>query len=119
MADRKALEAKRKTYMSCCDIYKENGNVIVSMEMPGVSKDNLDIKVDGDLLVIIGKKNVNQPDGKYMIREIRDGDYQHSFTIDETIDRNKIEASIKNGVVSLKLGLKESEKPRKINIIAK
>lgn len=119
MADNKTIEANHKSFPACCDIYQENDKVILNMEMPGVSKENLDIKVDGDLLIINGKKVLKQPNGEYKIREIREGDYHHQFTIDDTIDRMKIDAAITNGVVTLTLGIKESEKPRKINVVAK
>lgn len=119
MTDTNALEGKRKTYQAACDIYEDNGKVICKMEMPGVSKEALDIKVDGDRLIVDGRKTTRQPEGNYRIHEIRDGDYHHEFTIDDTIDRNKIDAVIKNGVVTLALSIKEAEKPRKINIVAK
>lgn len=119
MADDKTKETVKRTYPACCDIYQDNSKVTVKMEMPGVSKDNLEIKVDGDFLIINGRKIIKHPKGEYRNREIRDGDYHHEFTIDDTIDRDKIDAVIKNGVVTLTLGIKESEKPRKINVVAK
>ena len=119
MAEAKALEGKRRTYPAACDIYEENGQVICKIEMPGVNKETLDIKVDGERLIVNGRRTTEQSRGEYLIHEIRDGDFYHEFTIDDTIDHNKIDASIKNGVVTLMLGIKESEKPRKINVIAK
>lgn len=101
------------------DIYKEGDNVILEMEMPGVSKDGLEIKVDGDHLFVEGRKDLKKIEGGYRIHEIRDGNYHQVFTLDETIDRNKIDAGIKNGVVTITLGMKESEKPRRIEVVAK
>jgi len=119
MADKKQLETKRKMVPAVCDIYDDKEKVVCKMEMPGVSKEGLDIKVDGDRLVINGVKTLSRVKGEYLIREIRDGDYHHEFTIDDTVDRNKIDATVKNGVVTLTLGIKEAEKPRKINVVAK
>jgi len=113
------MEGKSKINPVRSDIYEENGTVIVNMEMPGVGKDDLSIRVDNDRLVIDGRKTVSQVKGNYRLREIRDGDYHMEYTIDHTIDRNKIDAAIKNGIVTLKLGIKESEKPRKITVTAK
>lgn len=115
--EQKTLDSRR-TYSARYDIYHEKDKVRLHMEMPGVSKENLDIKVDGDMLIIHGKRTIKQSSGEYRIREIHSGDYHHEFTIDDTIDRNKIDAAIKNGVVTLILGMKESEKPRKINVVA-
>jgi len=113
------MEGKSKIHPVRSDIYEENGTVIVNMEMPGVTKDDLSIRVDNDRLVIDGRKIVPQAKGNYRLREIRDGDYHMEYTIDHTIDRNKIDAVIKNGIVTLNLGIKESEKPRKITVTAK
>ncbi|MBN1410248.1 MAG: Hsp20/alpha crystallin family protein [Spirochaetales bacterium] len=119
MADKKELETKKRTLPAACDIYEENGKVVCRMEMPGVLKEDLDIRVDGNRLVINGKKKAENTKGDYRIREIRDGDYYHEFTLDDTIDRSRIDAAIKNGIVTLTLNIKEAEKPRKINIVAK
>jgi HSP20 family protein len=108
-----------KNCPACYDVYEENGQVILSMEMPGVSKDNLNVKVDNDMLIVHGKKSITHPEGEYLIREIRDSDYYHEFSIDETIDREKIEAAIKNGIVQITLGLKEAVKPRKIEVVSR
>jgi HSP20 family protein len=118
MADTNTLEKKRKTYPAVCDIYENDGKVICKLEMPGVGRENLDIKVDGDKLIINGRKTTAPLKGEYRVHEIREGDYYHEFAIDDTIDRNKIDAAIKNGVVTLTLGIKEAEKPRKINVVA-
>jgi len=119
METKKELETKNRTIPAACDIFQGEGNVVLNMEMPGVSKDGLEISVDNDRLLIHGKKNIKHPAGEFRIREIRDGDYYHEFTIDSTIDRNKIDAAINNGVVTLTLGIKESEKPRKIEVNVK
>lgn len=119
MAETKVLEGKRRIYPAACDIYEENGKVFCKLEMPGVNKETLDIKVDGDRLIIDGRKPTGQPKGDYRIHEIRDGDFHHEFTIDDTIDRNRIDAAIKNGVVTLTLSIREAEKPRKINVVTK
>lgn len=116
MEKRRELENKRTDFPACTDIYKDEESVVLTMEMPGVSKENLDIRVDKDLLIINGRRDFETGDGEYRIREIRHGNFHQEYTIDDTIDRNKIEASINSGLVTLTLGLKESEKPRKIAV---
>ena len=116
----KEVETKsRRNYPACCDIYEEKGNVILKMEMPGVSRDNLDVKIDGDILAIHGRKKMpHDENANFLVREIRDGDYYHEYTIDDTIDRNKINASLEKGILTLTLSIKESEKPRRINVVS-
>jgi len=111
--------AKRRQLAACSDIYEEKGNVILKMEMPGVTKEHLEVKIDNDILMIRGKREaLAAGQGTYIIREIRDGDYYHEYTLDNTIDRNKIDAVLEKGILTLTLSLKESEKPRKINVVS-
>jgi HSP20 family protein len=118
MTDKKEMDSQRRIIPTACDIYLEKEQVVCKLEMPGVTREHLEIKVDGDRLIIHGIKAAREAKGEYLIREIRDGDYHHEFTLDDTVDRNKIDASVKNGAVTVTLGIKESEKPRKINVIA-
>lgn len=110
---------RRRQYPGCCDITDEEGKISVRVEMPGVSREDLEIRVDGDKLIIHGRKKAAGGNGTYLLREIRDGDFLQEFTIDDTIDRNSINAVLENGVLHLTLGIKESEKPRKIEITAR
>ncbi len=119
MSENKKTEYKRKIFTARSDIFQEDGAVVLSMEMPGVTKENLSIRVDNDRLIIDGRKSAPQINGDYRLREIRDGDYHLEYTIDDTVDRNKIEAAAKNGVVTLRLGIKDSQKPRKITVNVK
>ena len=116
MADTKDVKQGKKTFSAPCDIYHDTDKVVCRLEMPGVTKENLEVKVDGNRLIIDGIKSTEKIAGEYRIREIRSGDYHQEFTIDDTVDRNKIEASIKNGIVTIHLGIREAEKPRKIQV---
>ncbi|MBB6481321.1 Hsp20/alpha crystallin family protein [Spirochaeta isovalerica] len=119
MDRKKEIENKKRRFPASTDIFQDEEAVVLTMEMPGVSKENLHIKVDKDLLIIHGERKADEDAGHYRIREIRQGDYYQEYTIDDTIDREKIEATISNGLVTLKLGVKESEKPRKITVQVK
>ena len=101
-----------------CDIHKVEDAIILRIEMPGVGKDNIDIKVDGDHLIVVGNKKIKREGNKFIVREIRDADYFQKFTIDSTINRNEIDAEMKDGVLTLTLGIRESEKTRKIPVNA-
>ena len=106
----------RKTIPAICDIYHDKESVIMTLEMPGVTKDSLEIRVDKNQLIIHGKRQSFPSNGEYLVREIQDYDYHQEYTIDDTIDRDSIDAKIQNGIVTLTLGIKESAKPRTIEI---
>ena len=118
MSDEKELQ-ELKRFPAPCDIIHDSESVTLYLEMPGVTKGTLDIRIDKDLLIIDGRKENMKIEGKYLIHEIKSSNFHQEYTIDDTIDRNNINASIKNGIVTLSLGVKESEKPRKINVISK
>jgi HSP20 family protein len=100
-----------------CFICEEEAGVItLKLEMPGVNKDQLDIDVDGNELHVTGKREGTGSGGAYLIRERQLGAYHQAYTLDDTIDRNRIDASLEGGVLTLTLHRKESEKPRKISI---
>ena len=97
------------------NICEEDGSVVLRLEMPGVGKDGIDINIEGDTLTVVGTRN-EQVSGSYLVRERRHGDYHATYTIDERVDRDKVDASMDRGVLTLTLHLKEEVKPRKIAI---
>lgn len=88
----------------------------LELEMPGVSKEGLEISVENNELSIIGRKNVSTPDGTLIHRESRPHSYRRSFEIDPSIDSAKISARISQGIITLALPKAEEVKPRKITV---
>jgi HSP20 family protein len=115
----KAIDDKKIVRRSRCDIREEDDRIIMRLEMPGVNKSGLEITAEGDKLIIDGRRTLESRKGTWLVREIRSGDYHMEYTIDETINREAIEASLVQGVLTLSLGLSESVKPRKIEVVSK
>jgi HSP20 family protein len=95
---------------------EDNGVITMSLEMPGVPKDGVDLEVEGTELRIRGRRAAATEARRYVVRERAVGDYAEVFTIDETVDREKIGASMEAGVLTVTLQLREAEKPRRIAI---
>jgi HSP20 family protein len=106
----------RSEIQPACSISEQDGTVSLHLEMPGVNRDRIEISVENNELVILGKNAQETPQGTYLIRERHAGDYRKRFIIDETIDRDNIQASMADGILRLVLATKESAKPRKIEI---
>lgn len=115
-SDDKQIEDKTRIVQPACSIFEENGTVRLTLEMPGVDRDGIEVGVEGNELVISAQNESAMPNGKFLIRERPVGKYRKRFIIDETIDRDKIEASMSDGILTLVLATKESAKPRKIEI---
>lgn len=112
----KAIVTGRKAFVPACSVSEAEGLVTVRLEMPGVPKEALSVKVEGNELSVFGEREREAPKGRYLVRERRAEAYRKLFTLDETIDHERVEASLENGLVVLKLHLKEAAKPRRIEI---
>ena len=88
----------------------------LELEMPGVSKDGLEISVENNELSIVGRRSTPAVEGTLIHRESRPHNYRRSFEIDPSIDSGKIAARISQGVVTLTLPKAEEVKPRKITV---
>ena len=88
----------------------------LELEMPGVSKEGLEISVENNELSIVGRRSTPAIEGTLIHRESRSHTYRRSFEIDPSIDSAKIAARISQGVVTLTLPKAEEVKPRKIAV---
>jgi len=102
-----------------CSMTEKDGVITLHLEMPGVPKGGVELEVEGSELHIRGKRTQTAEEGRYVVRERAVGDFAEVYTIDETIDRDKIEASMEAGVLTVSLHLREAEKPRRIAITAR
>lgn len=109
-------EKKLERIQPPCSICEEEGQVRLQVEMPGVDKDGITVRVEKNELIIEGHPSFDDPSGTWLLRERRRGDFFKRFIIDDTIDRDSVDARIQDGVLELTLHTRESAKPRKIEI---
>ena len=88
----------------------------LEVEMPGVSKENLEMWVEDNELTILGRRSMPSVEGTLIHRESRSENFRRSFELDPSIDAGKISAKIEQGVVTLTLPKAEQVKPRKIAV---
>lgn len=99
------------------DIFENDKELTVIADMPGVKPENLEIDLRKNTLSIIGDVEAPEgPDENDVVREFRTGRYLRQFTLSELVDQNKIEASLKDGVLRLRLPKVEKAVPRKITV---
>lgn len=95
----------------------ENGDgYTLQVEMPGVSKEGLEMWVENNELTIVGRRSQPAVQGTIIHRESRRENFRRAFEIDPSIDAGKICAKIKQGLVTLTLPKAEQVKPRKITV---
>ena len=88
----------------------------LQVEMPGVSKEGLEISVENNELTIIGRRSMPAVEGTLIHRESRPENFRRAFELDPSIDTGKIVAKIDQGIVSSTLPKAEQVKPRKIAV---
>jgi HSP20 family protein len=109
--------ATRPTYIPPTDIYESPDSIVVLAEMPGVTPGGVDITLERRVLTIRGRAAQQQRRGYQQVyNEYADGDYERVFTLSEDIDRERISATHKDGVLHLVLPKAESAKARKIEL---
>jgi HSP20 family protein len=109
----------RKVYTPAVDILEKKDQIIVTADMPGVDERSLDITLEKNILTINGRVEPDLLEGyRLTFSEYGIGDYQRAFTISEEVDRDRIEASVKNGVLRLTLPKAAAARTRKIAVSA-
>jgi len=103
-------------FIPAVDIYETERALTLVADMPGVPIEGVDIDLDGETLTIRGTVPKAESNGGVLLREYTAGDYYRQFTLSNVIDREKIRASIQNGVLELVLPKAEAAKPRKIAV---
>ena len=101
------------------DIYRNGDQTLVlTAELPDMSRDDIDITVDNGTLTIKGeKKFAAEPKEEQFHRiERRYGTFSRSFSLPPTVDANKVAADYKNGVLTVRLPLREEAKPRQVKV---
>lgn len=89
----------------------------VRVEMPGVPKGGVKIDLDENILSIRGERQSNIPEGwKPLHRELSTLGYQLRLRLNTPVDEEKLTANLENGVLTLKLPVKEAAKPRRIEV---
>jgi HSP20 family protein len=98
------------------DIFESEHQLTLLADMPGVGMDKVEIDLNNDQLTIKGSVHVEDGNGTVLLREYGVGDYYRQFTLSNTIDRARIEATIKDGVLKVVLPKVEPAKPRRIEV---
>jgi len=118
---KKELETTAETthaglyYEPPVDIYETPEALFLVADMPGVGTDGIEIDLREGVLTLLGR-HAPVDEGHVTYREFRPGNYYRRFSLSETIDQEKIEARLTNGVLNVKLPKVEKAKPRKVQV---
>lgn len=101
------------------DIYEDAQGIVLKADLPGVSRERLDIHVEGDTLAFEGQAVIDMPAGmEALYADVRCTRYRRSFTLSKELDTDRISAEMSDGVLTLRLPKRAEVQPRKIEINA-
>ena len=100
------------------DIREVEDGYVLEADLPGLAEKDIDVKVENDILTLSSvheEKKEEERDG-YLMRERRTAGFRRSFYLAKDIDREKIEAKLENGLLTVHLHKSETAKPRQIEV---
>ncbi len=100
------------------DIYEDEHNITLKMEVPGIDQKDLDIRVENNTLTVRGERKFEKDEKEENYRRIerRYGSFVRSFTLPTTVDTENINADYDNGVLKIRLSKREEAKPKQIKV---
>jgi HSP20 family protein len=110
---------QRPVFLPHTDIYEREDAIVVMAEMPGVKRDDVDVNLENNELMVSGHAEEPRVEGHELCyAEYETGDYRRRFRISSPINAEKIDASMKNGVLRVVLPKSKEAKPRKVQVKA-
>ena len=102
------------------DINEEKGRYIIKADVPGVDPDKIEITMENGVLALSGERSeeIKEEDQGYQRIERTQGAFIRRFTLPDTVDVDKVDASCRNGVIEIIVPKKEQAQPRRINLKA-
>ena len=106
-----------RVFVPATDILEDEQSLTVVMEMPGVSKEAVDINLQDRVLTVEGRIDFSKYEQLQPVyTEYNIGNFSRSFSLSNSIDQDRIQADMKDGVLTLTLPKAEGAKPRKIAV---
>lgn len=101
------------------DVFEDDKGITLLADLPGVPRDRLELKLEGDSLTIEGGVQPSTPDGlEALYAEVRVPRFRRSFTLSRELDTGRIDASLKDGVLTLRIPKQAHAQPRRIPVSA-
>ena len=110
---------RRGAWIPPVDIYEgQNHEMIIKAEMPDIRQEDLDIRVEDNTLTITGEKKLDESVKQDQFHRVERayGQFSRSFSLPASIDSEKVSADYKNGVLTIKLPMREEAKPKQIQV---
>ena len=112
-------EQDTRSVLPRVDVFEDESGITLLADLPGVPRDKLELKVEGDTLLVEGTIEPQTPDGlEAVYAELRVPRYRRTFTLSRELDTQRIDANLKDGVLTLRIPRQEHAQPRRITVQA-
>jgi HSP20 family protein len=100
------------------DVKEQEDGYLMEAELPGLTENDLELNVEDNILTLSSKKEESKDEKQngYLIRERRNHEFVRTFVLPKDVDREKIKAEFKNGLLVVNIPKKPEAKPRKIDV---
>jgi len=99
------------------DVFEDSSGITLQLDMPGVAKDRLNLQVNQNALVIEGSAQISMPqDMAALHAEVRSTHYRRSFVLSEELETDKVDASLRDGVLTVRIPKRAELQPRRIEV---
>lgn len=113
-----AVSARRDSFVPSIDVSETDDKFLISAELPGMSKDDININLENNRLSISGERSFEKEDKgkKYHRVETKYGSFERSFQLPDNVDQDSISASYENGLLEISIQKSEEEVKKQIEI---
>ena len=106
------------TFVPPVDVYEDEHNIVLKLEVPGIEEKDIDVQVHGNTLTVRGERKFEHEEKQENFHRIERsyGAFSRSFTLPDTVDTNSVTADYENGVLKVKLAKRAEAKPKQIKV---
>jgi HSP20 family protein len=106
------------TFVPAVDIYEDEHNLLLKLEVPGVNEDDLKVSLENNTLTVSGERKFEKEEREENFHRIerRYGSFARTFRLPNTVDGEKVEATYEKGILKITLAKRAEAKPRQIKV---
>ena len=105
-------------YAPPVDIYEDEHNITLKLEVPGIDEKDIDVRIEGNTLIVRGERKIEKEEKEENFRRVERqyGEFTRSFTLPSSVDPGQVNANYVNGVLKITLAKKAEAKPKQIKV---
>ncbi|HKW18548.1 MAG TPA: Hsp20/alpha crystallin family protein [Terriglobales bacterium] len=106
------------TFAPAVDVYEDEHNITLNIEVPGIEEKDIDVRVENNLLTVHGERKFEKDQKEENFRRVERqyGSFTRSFTLPNTVDADSIQANYEKGILKIQLAKKAEAKPKQIKV---